>query len=60
MIQEFPEAYVIALSPPLQQSEHQPHMLIDFLLANDIQVEKALHAFTLDNITYPREPAWYG
>jgi len=54
MIQEFPEAYVIALSPPLQQSTHQPHMLIDFLLANDIQVEEALHAFTLDNITYPK------
>jgi hypothetical protein len=54
MIQEFPEAYVIALSPPLQQSAQQPHMLIDFLLANDIQVEKALHAFDLDNITYPR------
>ena len=54
MIQEFPEAYVIALSPPLQQSEHQPHLLIDFLLANDIQVEKALHAFDLDNMTYPK------
>ena len=54
MIQEFPEAYVIAMSPPLQQSAHQPHILIDFLLANDIEVEKALHAFALDNVTYPR------
>ena len=54
MIQEFPEAYVIAMSPPLQQSAHQPHMLIDFLLANDIQVEKALYAFNLDNMTYPK------
>ena len=60
MIQEFPEAYVIAMSPPLQQSAQQPHMLIDFLLANDIEVEKALHAFDLDNVTYPGEPVLYG
>ncbi len=53
LIQEFPEAYIIAPSPPFQQSTHQPNELIDFLLTNDIQVEKALHAFDLDNMTYP-------
>jgi hypothetical protein len=53
-IQEFPAAYVIPADAPLQLSAHQPARLVDFLLSNDIQVERADRAFTLDGVDYPR------
>ena len=52
-IQEFPAAYVIPADAPLQVSPHQPARLVDFLLFNDIQVEQASQAFTLDGVDYP-------
>jgi len=54
LIQEFPAAYVIPKDAGFQVSPHQPATLIDFLLCNDIQVEQASQAFTLDGIEYPK------
>jgi len=53
-IQEFPAAYVIPAVAPFQVSPHQPARLIDFLLFNDVQVEQASQAFTLDGVEYPK------
>jgi hypothetical protein len=53
MIQEFPAAYVIPADEPFQMSPHQPARLVDFLLYNDVQVEQADKAFTLDGTSYP-------
>ena len=53
-IQEFPAAYVIPAGPPFQISEHQAARLVDFLIFNDVQVEKAEQSFTLNGTTYPR------
>ena len=53
MIQDFPAAYVIPADEPFQVSPHQPARLVDFLLYNDLQVEQASQAFTLDGTTYP-------
>jgi len=53
-IQEFPAAYVIPADAPLQLSPHQPARLVDFLLFNDVQVEQASQAFTLDGVDYPK------
>jgi len=54
MIQEFPAAYVIPKDEPFQVSPHQPARLVDFLLRNDVQVEKASQSFTLDGVAYPK------
>jgi hypothetical protein len=54
MIQDFPAAYVIPADEPFQVSAHQPARLIDFLLFNDVQVEQASQAFTLDSVAYPK------
>ena len=53
MIQDFPAAYVIPAGEPFQLSAHQPARLIDFLLYNDVQVEQASQAFTMDGVEYP-------
>ena len=53
-IQEFPAAFVIPADEPFQVSPHQPARLVDFLLFNDIQVEQASRAFTLDGVDYPK------
>jgi hypothetical protein len=53
MIQDFPAAYVIPADEPFQMSPHQPARLVDFLLYNDVQVEQASQAFTLDGTSYP-------
>jgi hypothetical protein len=53
-IQEFPAAYVIPVDAPLQVSPHQPARLVDFLLFNDIEVEKATEGFSLDGTDYPK------
>ncbi len=53
MLQEFPAAYVIPAGTPLQPSAHQPYRLIEFLLHNGIEVEKAVQAFSLDGVMYP-------
>jgi hypothetical protein len=52
-IQEFPAAYVIPASEPDQISDHQAARLVNFLLFNDVEVDKALQDFTLDGIEYP-------
>jgi len=54
MLQEFPAAYVIPAGEPFQMSSHQPARLVDFLLFNDVQVEKASQAFTIDGVEYPK------
>ncbi len=53
-IQEFPAAYVIPADEPFQISDHQPARLVEFLLYNDVQVEKASEAFSLDGVDYPK------
>ncbi len=53
-LMNFPAAYVIPAEVPLQQSPHEAARLIDFLLFNDVQVEQANRAFTLDGVEYPR------
>ena len=50
---EFPAAYVIPAEAPLQQSPHQAARLVNFLLFNDVQVEEASEAFTLNGVVYP-------
>ncbi len=52
-IQEFPAAYVIPVGKPFQQSTHQAARLVEFLLFNDVQVEKASQPFVLDGVRYP-------
>ena len=49
----FPAAYVIPADLPFQLSPQAPARLIDFLLFNDLQVEQASQAFTLDGVEYP-------
>jgi hypothetical protein len=53
-IQEFPAAYVIPVDGPMQLSSHQPARLVDFLLFNDVQVDKASQSFMLDGNAYPK------
>jgi len=50
----FPAAYVIPKEKPLQQSPHQAARVVDFLIFNDIQVEQASDAFTLNGVDYPK------
>jgi hypothetical protein len=52
-IQEFPAAYIIPEDEPFQISAHQAARLVDFLLFNDIQVDRATQPFTLEDIDYP-------
>lgn len=51
---DFPAAYVIPAEAPLQQSPHEAVRLVDLLLFNDVQVERANQAFRLDGVDYPR------
>jgi hypothetical protein len=53
-IKEFPGAYVIPVDDPMQLSSHQPARLVDFLLFNDVQVEKASESFILNGAAYPK------
>lgn len=53
VVQDFPTAHVIPVDGPLQQSPQQAARLVDFLLFNDVQVEAARRAFTVDGTTYP-------
>jgi len=52
-LQEFPAAYVIPADDGFQVSPHQSARLVDFLLFNDVQVEKASNGFNLDGVYYP-------
>ncbi|MCJ7555589.1 MAG: hypothetical protein MUP90_01595, partial [Gammaproteobacteria bacterium] len=54
MLQDFPAAYVIPAGEPFQVSAHQPARLVDFLLFNDVEVDQASTAFTLDEVDYPK------
>jgi hypothetical protein len=53
-IQEFPAAYIIPADGSFQLSAHQPKRLVDFLLFNDVQVEQASSAFTMEGQSYPK------
>jgi hypothetical protein len=53
-IQEFPAAYVIPAGPPFQLSEHQAARLVEFLIFNDVQVEKSQRSFWMDGVKYPK------
>lgn len=53
-IKEFPAAYVIPVTEPFQLSAHQPARLVDFLLFNGVQVEKAIESFALNGTAYPK------
>jgi len=53
-IMDFPAAYAIPAEAPLQQSPHEAARLVDFLLFNDVEVEQASQAFTLDGVEYPK------
>jgi hypothetical protein len=53
-IQDFPTAYVIPADQPFQQSSHQAARLVDFLLFNDVEVEKGSHSFMLNGTSYPK------
>ncbi len=53
-IKEFPAAYVIPADGSMQLSTHQPARLVDFLLFNDVQVEKASNSFKLNGVDYPK------
>ena len=53
MIVDFPAAHVIPAGAPFQVSTHQAARLVDFLLDNDVQVEQASRAFSLDGVSYP-------
>ena len=52
-IKDFPAAYIIPKDLPLQLSAQQPQRLVQFLLDNDVQVEQAVQAFSLDDIEFP-------
>jgi hypothetical protein len=54
-VQEFPAAYVIPADVPFQQSAHQAARLVDFLLFNGVEVERAENPFALDGVTYPKK-----
>ena len=51
----FPAAYVIPADEPFQISPQAPARLVDFLLFNDVQVEKASKGFTLNGVAYPAD-----
>jgi hypothetical protein len=53
-LQEFPAAYVIPADGSMQLSSHQPAGLVEFLLFNDVQVEKASQSFKLNGANYPK------
>jgi hypothetical protein len=50
---DFPTAYVIPATTPLQQSPYEANRLVDFLLRNDVQVDQANSAFEAGGVTYP-------
>jgi len=54
IVKEFPAAYVIPANGDMQLSSHQPARLVDFLLFNDVQVEKASQSFNLNGVSYPQ------
>jgi hypothetical protein len=54
IVKEFPAAYVIPADGDMQLSSHQPARLVDFLLFNDVQVEKASQSFKVNGANYPK------
>lgn len=52
-LMDFPTAYVIPASAPLQQNPHQAARLVDFLIANDVEVEQASQEFVANGVSYP-------
>jgi hypothetical protein len=53
VVKEFPTAYILPKGSPGQINDHQVARIVDFLLENDVKVEKALQEFTYDDVTYP-------
>ncbi len=54
-IQDFPAAYIIPADEPYQISAHQAKELVDFMIFNDVQVEKSKKAFTYAGVDYPKD-----
>jgi hypothetical protein len=50
---DFPAAYVIPATAPLQQDPFEAAHLVNFLLYNDVQVEQSSKAFEAGGTTYP-------
>lgn len=50
---DFPAAYLIPQDAPFQVSDHAPARLVEFLLANDVQVEQASQKFVANGVEYP-------
>ena len=53
IVQDFPTAHVIPVDEPLQSSPLQAQKLVDFLIVNDVEVQAARQAFSVDGTTYP-------
>lgn len=53
-IQEFPVAYLIPAGAPMQKNPVQAAELVDFLLFNGVQVDKAKRSFVMGGERYPR------
>ncbi len=51
---EFPAAYVIPADASLQANPHEAARLVDFLIANDVQVAQTAEPFSLDGTSYPK------
>ncbi len=51
---DFPTAYVIPAAAPLQQDPQAAAHLVDFLIANDVQVEQASQDFEANGVSYPK------
>ncbi len=54
MLQDFAAAYVIPAGAPFQPSQHQAARLVDFLLFNGVQVERANASFVMNGVQYPQ------
>ncbi len=52
-VMEFPEAYVIPAVAPWQENPHQATSLVDFLLFNGVEVERATSSFLIGDDWYP-------
>lgn len=53
MYEQFPEAYVIPATQPLQANPVDAAYLVDFLLFHGVKVEKAKTSFMIAGVSYP-------
>jgi hypothetical protein len=52
-VNQFPAAYIIPQGAPFQLSQHQPAQVVEFLLANDVQVSQASQPFSYGGSDFP-------